>query len=104
MSLAERIYQLSQELPKTETYGLIAQLRRAAVSVPSNIAEGHARIHTREYLHHLSVAQGSLAEVRTQLELCVRLGYLTSPRLQEVLDLSEALSNTQAGFLAPPVT
>ncbi len=61
MDLAERVYRLTEAFPRHETYGLAGQVQRAAVSVPSNIAEGHAREHTREYLHHLSMAQGSLS-------------------------------------------
>lgn len=92
MLLAEKLYLLSREFPKTEMYGLTAQIRRAVISIPSNIAEGHARLHTREYLHHLSVAQGSLAEVQTQLEMAVRLGYVVPSYLRDALELSESLS------------
>jgi four helix bundle protein len=77
LGLAERVYAVTRAFPRSETYGLASQLQRAAVSVPSNIAEGHARQHTKEYLQHLSVALGSLAEIETQLEIAVRLGYLT---------------------------
>jgi len=72
-------------------YGLKAQIRRAAVSIPSNIAEGHTRASTREYLNHLSIAQGSLAEVETQLELAVRLQYLSREKLQPILAAIHAL-------------
>ncbi len=92
MALTKKIYLVSRELPKSENYELATQMRRAAVSIPSNIAEGHARIHTREYLNHVSIAQGSLAELRTQLELSVQLGYLTARRLNEITDLCEELS------------
>ncbi len=90
--LAEKLYLLSHEFPKTEMYGLTAQIRRAVISIPSNIAEGHARLHTREYSHHLSAAQGSLAEVQTQLEIAVRLGYVVRSDLREALELAESLS------------
>ncbi len=92
IALAGKVYMVSREFPKVETYGLTTQMRRAAVSIPSNIAEGHARVHTREYLNHVSIAQGSLAELRTQLELSVQLGYLTARRLKETADLCEELS------------
>ena len=77
MDLVEAVYRLSGAFPADENYGLRGQIRRAAVSVPSNIAEGHARASTREYLHHLAMAQGSLAELETQLEIALRLRYLS---------------------------
>jgi four helix bundle protein len=75
LEIAERIYRVTAGFPKHETYGLSSQMQRAAVSVPSNIAEGHARDSTKEFLHHISIAFGSLAELDTQLELSKRLGY-----------------------------
>lgn len=78
MKLVESVYQLTEPFPAKEAYGLTSQVRRASVSVPSNIAEGHAREHLREYLHHLSIAQASLAEVDTQIEIGFRLGYLSA--------------------------
>ncbi len=90
--LAERIYLVSRGFPKDETYGLRAQLRRAVISVPSNIAEGHTRSHTKEYLHHLSIAQGSLAEIQCQLEIARRLGYIASPQSKEIVEICEALA------------
>jgi len=66
VELVVEVYRLTGVLPKQETYGLVSQMQRAAVSIPSNIAEGHSREHIKEYLHHLSVAQGSLAELETQ--------------------------------------
>jgi four helix bundle protein len=85
MKLGEMIYRLTQKFPKHETYGLMSQLQRAIVSVPSNIAEGHTREHLREYLHHISIAQASLAEVETQVELATRLEYVQPSKLQEIL-------------------
>lgn len=76
MDIAAQVYQLSQSFPKQEVYGLSSQIQRAAVSIPSNIAEGHARSSTKEYLYHLSVALGSLAELETQLLLADRLNYI----------------------------
>jgi four helix bundle protein len=91
MSLVERVYDLTRSFPKEEIFGLSSQLRRAAVSVPSNIAEGHAREHLKEYLHHLSIALGSLGEVETQLELCVRLHYVSRDNGIELFEQTSAL-------------
>jgi four helix bundle protein len=86
MNLVELVYRVSIGFPKAEIYGLTSQVRRAAVSVPSNIAEGHARTSTKDYLNHLSMAQGSLAEVQTQLEIAKRLGYIVDGQIASILD------------------
>jgi four helix bundle protein len=86
MGLVEKIYVLTQEFPREEIYGLTSQIRRSVVSVPSNIAEGHTRNHLKEYLHHLSISQGSLAELETQMEIAGRLKYISSGQLKEVLN------------------
>jgi four helix bundle protein len=91
MDLVEAIYLLSAVFPKSELYGLTSQIRRAAVSVPSNIAEGHARASTKEYLHHLSTAQASLAEVETQIEIARRLGFLAQSDEAALLDSASQL-------------
>jgi four helix bundle protein len=78
LDLAEAVYQCTSSFPKSELFGLTAQMRRAAVSIPSNIAEGRARSSTKEFLQFLSIALGSLAELETQFELAVRLGYTDS--------------------------
>ena len=75
MDLIERVYRLTQEFPRQETYGLSSQLQRAAVSVAANVAEGNGRDSTKEYIHHLSFSLGSLAEVETFLVVAMRLGY-----------------------------
>ena len=92
MDLAEAIHRLSKLFPKEELYGLTSQLRRAAVSVPSNIAEGQARQSTAEFRNFLSIAQGSLAEVETQLLLALRFEYLTQPQAASALALREEIS------------
>ena len=70
------IYKLVRSLPKEETYALSDQMRRAVVSIPSNIAEGQGRNSDKEFVNFLSIARGSLWELETQLEICVRLGYI----------------------------
>jgi four helix bundle protein len=76
MTLVLDVYRSTQAFPKPETYGLVAQLRRAAVSVPSNIAEGQARLSTAEFKQSLGHARGSLMEVETQILISQELGYL----------------------------
>jgi four helix bundle protein len=78
MQIAEDVYRITRDFPKDELYGITSQLRRAAVSVPANIAEGHAKAFTKDYIRHLAIALGSLAEVETLCELAVRLGYVGS--------------------------
>ena len=91
MDLVEGIYHLTGTFPRQETYGLASQIQRAAVSVPSNIAEGHTREHIKEYLHHLSMAQASLAELETQMEISMRLKYLSQSQLNQVLEQISSL-------------
>ena len=80
MDLVVSIYDVTRAFPKEETYGMVSQLRRAAVSVPSNIAEGAADRTTDQFRNFLSTAIGSLNEINTQLELALRVGYLSEER------------------------
>ena len=92
MELAEEVYVLIRFLPKEEQFSLSDQMRRAAVSVPSNIAEGHGRQTDRELKHFLSIAKGSVFELETQIHLCLRLGYFTQGQAQKALSLVEEVS------------
>ena len=76
MNLVTEVYRLTRAFPKVEAYGLASQMQRAAISIPSNIAEGHGLKQTLAYARHLAIASGSLAELETQLEIASRLGYL----------------------------
>ncbi|MDO5087172.1 MAG: four helix bundle protein [Comamonadaceae bacterium] len=87
MELVEAFYFVTQSFPRDEQFGLTSQIRRAVVSVPANIAEGAARKGTSELLQFLYIANGSLSELDTHLEIAHRLGYLADPsRLQQQLD------------------
>ena len=96
MVLVRGAYELSRVLPPEELYGLSSQLRRAAVSVPANIAEGHGRVHRGDYVHHLSIARGSLYEVETLLLLSLDLGFtnagVTAPLLETSSEVGRMLS------------
>ena len=92
MVMAEAIYAVANRLPADERYGLAAQLRRAAVSVPSCIAEGNARSTTRDYLRFLFMARGSLAELQTQLLLAIRLNFAESAAVAPALTRVRAVS------------
>jgi four helix bundle protein len=86
MELVTEVYRASRAFPKEEMYGLTSQLRRAAVSIPSNIAEGQARPNRGEFLQALGYAKGSLAEVETQVLLAQNLGYLPPPVANQLLE------------------
>jgi four helix bundle protein len=84
MNLVEMIYTITKNFPKEERYGLTSQIQRAAVSIPSNIAEGYGRSHRKEYLNHLSISKGSLLELETQLLIAFRLTLITREELKPV--------------------
>lgn len=89
MELVVESYAVSRHLPRDELFGLVSQIRRASVSVPSNIAEGYGRIHRGDYVRHLSIAAGSLRELKTLLEITYRLGYLDKAELRSVVRLAD---------------
>ncbi len=87
MDLTIEIYSLVRLLPKEETYGLSDQMRRAVVSIPSNIAEGRGRFYDKEFLYFLSISRGSLYEIETQIEVCERLNYIDKAKTDKVRGL-----------------
>ena len=98
MNLADAVYAITDDFPKSETFGLTSQLRRAAVSIPSNIAEGWGRGHTKEYVQFLRYARGSLYEVETQLQIAARRGYATEAQVQAALRSTVEISRMLAGL------
>ena len=88
MDLTVEIYKLTEQLPDREAYGLINQMRRAAISIPSNIAEGKGRGSDKVFGHFLSIAQGSRTELETQLEICVRVNYFKEDQIRKAMELS----------------
>lgn len=98
MDLAEEIYKLTQSFPKKEVYALSSQIQRAAVSIPANIAEGHARDSTKEFLHYISIALGSLAELETHLILAGRLSYLEDRIISTTLSRADELGRMLRGL------
>jgi len=91
MKLVKKVYEITRSFPSDEKFGLVSQMRRAAVSIPSNIAEGQERHSTGEFIQSLSHAQGSLAELNTQLLLSTDLGFSTKERTREASDLAREL-------------
>ena len=82
MDLTDAVYDLTKRLPSDERFNLVSQMQRAAVSIPSNIAEGHGRASRGDYRRHVSIARGSLMELETQIEICVRRGYITREEIR----------------------
>ncbi|NEO14659.1 MAG: four helix bundle protein [Moorea sp. SIO4G2] len=91
MDVAESCYVITREFPKQEMYGMTAQIRRAAASIPANIAEGYGREYRGEYVQFLRIAQGSLKELETHLFLSVRVKLATSGAINPIIDECEAL-------------
>lgn len=92
MSLAREVYAVTSDFPRNEIFGLTGQLRRAALSVPSNIAEGHGRLTDKSFAAFLGQARGSLFEVETQLELASSLGYMPAEKLLPFLEQCEKIT------------
>ena len=86
MALVTDVYKVTSKLPSEEKFGLQSQIKRSAVSIPSNIAEGHSRWYKKEFLHHLSISYGSLAELETQLLIAVKLQFIKQDKVQSILE------------------
>ncbi len=91
MELTVEIYRLARMLPKEEMYALADQMRRAAVSIPSNIAEGQDRNSKKEFSNYLYIARGSRAELETQLNICLKVGYLKESDVRQAMELLMAV-------------
>jgi four helix bundle protein len=99
MGLANSIYEVTSAFSKAERYGLVSQMRRAAVSIPSNIAEGNSRNTTGEYRQFLGIAKGSHAELETLILLSCKIGYLTELKTSELLELSSEVGRMLNGLI-----
>ncbi len=99
MGLVGEVYRITREWPRDEMFGLTNQARRAAVSVPANIAEGQGRTGAKEFLHHLSIANGSLCETETHLLIGCQLSYIDQPRLDPLLEQSAEVARLIHGLM-----
>ncbi len=91
MDMVVAVYDLASALPDRERYGLTSQMQRAAVSVPANIAEGYGRIHRGDYIHHLSIARGSLTELETLITLAVRLNFVNREKAAHIWSMTQEI-------------
>ena len=98
MDLVEHCYRATASFPKSELYGLAGQLRRAAVSIPANVAEGHCRRTTKAYSNHVSIAIGSHGELETCIELGGRLGFLSPAERDRILAVSHSVGRLLNGL------
>ncbi len=99
VDMCQTIYEVSAQFPSDERFGLVSQIRRSAVSIPSNIAEGYGRGTPAEYSRFLRVARGSLYEVETQLIIAARLGFIPADRFKEIRELTKECGRILAGLL-----
>ena len=86
IQIVDKVYLITDSFPKSELYGLVSQMRRASVRIPSNVAEGFARHHTKEYTQFLYISLGSCAELDTQLVIANRRKYITKKKLEELAE------------------
>jgi len=98
MNLAQECYRVTKAFPREELFGMTSQIRRASSSIPANIAEGQGRHHTKEFLNHLSVARGSLMELKTHLILSQRVGLLSEKDSGDLLQTTDRVSRMMSGL------
>lgn len=98
ISLVKKIYELTKTFPKEEIYGLTSQMRRSAVSIPSNIAEGSQRISDKEFSNFILIAKGSLAELQTQLIIAEGFKYIEKNNFEKIIIETEELDSMLLGF------
>jgi len=99
MDLVVEVYKLTEQFPDKEKFGLAAQIQRAAVSIPANIAEGQGRMHKAENLHHLSYARGSHYELETHLLIAVRLDYIDRETAKPIWELMQVVGRLLSGLI-----
>ena len=99
MDLVMAVYDLTSEFPPSEQYGLTSQIQRAAVSIPANIAEGYGRLHRGDYVHHLSIARGSLAELETHITIAVRLNFASREKSVLIWSLSQEVGKMLSALI-----
>jgi four helix bundle protein len=100
MTLVEEIYRVTKRFPREELFGLTAQLRKASVSIPSNIGEGKRRKRERAFIHHLDIALGSQGEVEVQLEIALRVGFLPKGEYKRIQSIVEEVGRMLNGLIA----
>ncbi|MEA2038500.1 MAG: four helix bundle protein [Thermodesulfobacteriota bacterium] len=99
MVLVTEVYEISKEFPKDELYGLTSQIRRCAISLPSNIAEGYGRNSTNDYIHFLRIASGSLYELQTQMEISLNLQYIDRREFESLYELSREIERMLSSLI-----
>lgn len=100
MELLKEVYQVTKVFPKEELFGLTSQIRRAAVSIPSNIAEGHSRLSRKEFQYYLGNARGSLAELQTQIIIGKELGFIGDREMDDIINRATEVGRLLNGLLS----
>jgi len=99
MALVTEVYEISKKFSKEELYGLTSQIRRCAISLPSNIAEGYGRSSTNDYIHFLRIANGSLYELQTQMEISLNLRYIDRREFENLYELSREIERMLSSLI-----